>query len=275
MNNFVSQYLRGQTPNPCVECNRHIKFTEMIRLCKELDADYVATGHYVQRTYNAKKKIYYLNKALDQRKDQSYFLYMLNNDMLSKILFPLGNYEKPTIREMANDFNLITANKPDSQEICFVTKDTYKQFIEERTEHIEQYSGLIVDTTGKVLGSHKGIYGFTIGQRKGLGISSPHPLYVLEINSENKTVVVGPKEDLNETVVPLDQFCLVNDNVPILGKTLDIKTRYQMTPVTGKIVEIKGDKAKLELDSPPEFLAPGQSAVLYSKERVLGGGIIT
>ncbi|NBV42185.1 tRNA 2-thiouridine(34) synthase MnmA, partial [bacterium] len=167
---FVDHYISGLTPNPCVECNRHIKFDELRRMGDDLGTDYVATGHYVRRTFSPKKGLYFLKKAKDLSKDQSYFLYMLNSESLSKTFFPLGGYLKTEIRAIADQLGLINAKKPDSQEICFVTKGTYKEFVEQQLDGKPVEGGTISDLDGKVLGFHSGIHHFTIGQRKGLGI---------------------------------------------------------------------------------------------------------
>lgn len=271
---FIDEYLSGQTPNPCVECNRYIKFDELKQKADEIGADYVATGHYVKRTVNHKLNKYYLKKATDPRKDQSYFLYMLTSKQLKSTLFPLGNFHKSEIRHMANTLGLINANKADSQEICFVTKGNYKEFIEEQMDAKLGKVGFFVDSSGKIISPHKGIYNYTIGQRKGLNIQSQEPLYVLKINTQDNSIMVGKKDELETSIIQLHTVTLVNDDVPILGKTFDIKTRYQMTPFTAKVIEKKGSKLTLESNSPQQFVTPGQSGVLYKNEFVIGGGII-
>ncbi|MGE4170147.1 MAG: tRNA 2-thiouridine(34) synthase MnmA [Candidatus Margulisiibacteriota bacterium] len=274
ISDFVSQYVSGYTPNPCVECNKYIKFDEMRQKALELDADFIATGHYIQRRYNPFSKSFDLKKAKDPAKDQSYFLYMLTDEQLRYTLFPLGGFLKSEIRKMAEDFKLVTAKKAESQEICFVTKDTYKNFIESRLNGEVIEPGPIVDTSGKLLGMHKGIYHYTIGQRKGLGIAAPEPLFVLKINPADNSIVVGKRGDMASKTVFLRRFSQVNASEAIIGKTFDVKTRYQMTPCQGRIVGIEGDTATLELDHAQEFISPGQSGVLYAKDRVVGGGII-
>ncbi len=271
---FVNEYLIGQTPNPCVECNRHIKFDALFQKSKELDADYVATGHYCKITKNNKTGKLYLNKAFDLTKDQSYFLYMLQSDQLKKTLFPLGNYTKTRIREMAESFGLLNAKKSDSQDICFVTRGGYSDFID---KHINKpvRPGNIIDKDGKVLGEHKGIHHYTIGQKKGLSLPFPAPLYVIKINARDNTLIVGQKEDLQDTIIKLSTVTLVNPNDSILGHTFDIKTRSQMIAFKATIIEQTPTTLTLHTSTPQHCLSPGQSGVLYLKNRVIGGGIIT
>ena len=273
MDPFVNSYMQGQTPNPCVECNRHIKFDELYQKAKELGADYVATGHYCKRTYSAQKKQYLLRKAKDSIKDQTYFLYMIG-PKLSHILFPLGGYEKPAIRKMAEDFGLINAKKPDSQEICFVSGRSYREFIDDYLQGKTLPEGDIVDTAGNVLGRHKGIHTVTIGQRKGLGIAYPEPLYVYKINAKDNTVIVGKKGELNSSTLTFKNCTLINPNEDIVGKTFHMKSRYNMTPFEAKVIERIGDTVTVFMPVAQTFITPGQSGVLYDKDRVVGGGII-
>lgn len=271
---FVNSYLDGETPNPCVECNRYIKFEELAQKAKELNADYVATGHYCQKRKSPKTGKYILKKGKDLKKDQSYFLYMINEKELEHTLFPLGGYIKSEIRELAQKFGLLTANKPESQEICFVTQKNYKQFIENNLKEEKPKNGFIVDIKGTILGNHSGIHQFTIGQRKGLGINSNKPLFVVDINPSNNTVIVGEKDDLSIQELSLRQFSLVNPHEDIVGKSFTIKTRYQMTPIKGKVTSLKNNEAMIKLECPKSQISPGQSTVIYDKDRVIGGGII-
>jgi len=271
---FVDQYVNGFTPNPCVECNRHIKFDELRRVAEEMGADYVATGHYVRRAFNPHTKQFTLRKAKDPGKDQSYFLYMLSAEQLAKTLFPLGGYFKSEIREIASRLGLINADKPDSQEICFVTKGSYKQFVEAQLGKKPVEGGDIVGMDGVVLSTHSGIHNFTIGQRKGIGIAAPDPLYVVRINPFTRQVTVGPKGALRSESVTLNTTTLVNPNEIIVGKPLTMKMRYQMTPFEVTVTDWKDDQAEIALHVPQEFTSPGQSAVLYSGDRVVGGGVI-
>ncbi len=270
---FVAKYAAGKTPNPCVECNRHIKFEHLSKTAKELNAGHIATGHYSKITYNPTTQKYQLEKAADAHKDQSYFLYMLTADQLQSTLFPLGDFPKTKVRKMAESFNLITAHKSDSQDICFVA-NTYKEFVETHMQKEDTKPGLIVDTSGKVLGSHAGIHQFTIGQRKGLKLALPEPYYVVNINTETHEVTIGPKGSLRYHRLTVYPFSMVNSEETTEGQTYEIKLRYQMTPTLGKILERAHNRCQIELLTPQEFVAPGQSCVLYQGNRVAGGGII-
>ncbi len=274
IDHFVNSYLEGYTPNPCVECNRHIKFDELYQKAKELEADFVATGHYVKRTYSAQKKQFLLKKAKDTTKDQSYFLYMIDSHKLDYILFPLGGFLKPEIRRMAEDFGLINAQKPDSQEICFVTGRSYRDFIDEQLQGKQVKSGEIIDTSGKILGFHQGIHTVTIGQRKGLGISSPEPLYVYKIDAIHNRVMVGKKGELNSSDLKIRQTVLVNPSENLVGRKFHMKSRYNMTPFQAIVTAQEGEFVSIHMPVAQEFITPGQSGVLYDKDRVVGGGII-
>ncbi len=274
MDYFVDQYLSGYTPNPCVECNRYIKFDELMSKAKDLDADYVATGHYVRRSYSPKRNAYFLKKGIDPAKDQSYFLYMLQSHQLANILFPLGGFVKEDIRAIARDLVLINADKPDSQEICFVGTKSYKDYIRDNVDASHLQPGDIMDTSGKVLGRHEGIFQYTIGQRKGLNLGIHDAYYVLKIDAKTNTVIVGPKESLKSTLIRLKQFSLVNQDEPVMGKRFQIKLRYQMTLIEAKVVYLEGDEAELQLEMPHSFVALGQSCVVYLGDRVIGGGVI-
>tara|TARA_B100000427_G_scaffold329821_1_gene348173 strand:+ start:5335 stop:6411 length:1077 start_codon:yes stop_codon:yes gene_type:complete len=271
---FVNEYLLGHTPNPCVECNRYIKFDALEQKCKELNADYIATGHYCKITANAKKSRFFLKKAKDQQKDQSYFLYMLSQQQLKRTLFPLGNYLKSEIRDIAHSFNLINANKKESQDICFVTNGNYKSFIENEIDKKTIDKGNIVDTTGAILGEHTGIYNYTIGQRKGLNISHSSPLYVIKLNAKNNEVIVGTQDELATTTFCIDTYSLVNPEQIKTNKLYSVKIRYKMIPFNCKITTITKDKITLKSTTPLKFITPGQSCVIYDKDTVIGGGII-
>ncbi len=271
---FLAQYQAGFTPNPCVECNRYIKFDELFKMAAELDADYIATGHYVKVTYSPKSGTYRLKKADDTHKDQSYFLYMLTSDQLRRIKFPLARLEKPAVRELARGLRFVNADKSDSQEICFVTSKNYADFIEERLTDDQKKAGDIVHLNGTVMGRHTGIHRYTIGQRKGLGIAHPEPLYVIRIDAKTNTVIVGEQGALRVKTLSLARFVLSNPNERIVGKSFSIKTRYQMTPISCRVTAHDHDTAVVELLTTQEFISPGQSGVLYDRDRVVGGGII-
>ncbi|MSR88868.1 MAG: tRNA 2-thiouridine(34) synthase MnmA [Candidatus Margulisbacteria bacterium] len=274
IDHFVSQYLQGHTPNPCVECNRHIKFEELYAKAKDLDADYIATGHYCKKYYHPATGTYQLRRAKDPIKDQSYFLYMMQSEQLKSVLFPLGGYDKSEIREMARELKLVNADKEDSQEICFVTQKSYKTFIQEQADPEYLKPGDIVGLNGEKLGTHAGIYQYTIGQRRGINISGPDPLYVLKINAADNTVVVGPLEGLRHASLALKHVTLVNPSENVVGKEFGVKMRSQMAMVTGKVISCADGEARVELLSAQSFMPTGQSCVLYQGDRVVGGGVI-
>lgn len=272
---FVSQYVQGVTPNPCVECNRYIKFDELIKVADELGAPYIATGHYCKKTRSSKTNSYRLLMANDDAKDQSYFLYMLDQPRLKRILFPLGQYTKSEVRAIAESFDLINANRKESQDICFVSKKDYKLFVEEHSSVADRTPGFIVDQSGKILGNHSGIYRYTIGQRRGLNLGSEFPMYVIKIDSKSNTIVVGTQEDLKTDVIVLTQFSFVDPNEAFSDQRYEVKTRYQMTPVTCRISLNNENRMVVDLLGVSDFISPGQSAVLYQKNRIVGGGIIS
>lgn len=269
---FIGDYLLGNTPNPCVECNRHIKFDALNQKATELNASYVATGHYC--TITQERGVYQLQKAKDLKKDQSYFLYMLNQDQLKQTLFPLGSYEKPAIRKIALDHGLINATKKESQDICFITSGNYADFIKENTSDTSQKPGNIVTKDGTVLGTHTGIYHYTIGQRKGLNISAEKPLYVTKINASKNEIVVGFQDDCATSTFTIKN-CTFNHPGPIAPHSVfSIKLRYQMVPFSGTIRQVAADLWEVAAASPQKFVCSGQSCVLYDIDTVIGGGVI-
>tara|TARA_A100001015_G_C14953106_1_gene697588 strand:+ start:15 stop:1085 length:1071 start_codon:yes stop_codon:yes gene_type:complete len=271
---FINEYSLGLTPNPCVECNRHIKFNVLQEKAIELKADYVATGHYCKITKNNSKSKFFLKKAKDPKKDQSYFLYMLTNKQLSQTLFPLGNYLKSDIKNMALKMNLITAKKKESQDICFITHGSYKDFIEKQFENKGVGPGPIKDLSGNYLGTHSGISHYTIGQRKGLKIAHKKPLYVIKINSQENTIIVGEEDHLASSIITISKVSLVNTDKLPKTKFYQVKTRYQMTPFMGKIIKQTASTITVKSVSPQKFVTPGQSCVIYDLDTVIGGGII-
>ncbi len=270
---FVNTYKLGQTPNPCVECNRFIKFDELLKRADVLNAHYVATGHYCKITKAKGSDTRFIKAANDQGKDQSYFLYMLNQATLKRLLFPLGRYTKDQIREKANALGLLNANRPDSQEICFVSQKSYRNFVEGRLDKSDLRPGNIQHINGDILGQHSGIHNFTIGQRKGLNISYNTPLYVLKIDDQTNTVFVGDKDSLKLQTIHLHTFTTVSET-PLKNTTVELKLRYLMTPIKAKVLTSGNGQAEIKLASSFSFITPGQSCVLYQGDRILGGGII-
>ena len=270
---FAESYRRGETPIPCIRCNERIKFRDLLATAKDLGADALATGHYVRRVPGPDGPE--LHRARDPVRDQSYFLYRTTRDELAFLCFPLGGLAKDETRAIARDFALPVAAKPDSQDICFVPQGSYAALVTRLRPEAGQ-PGDIVDTSGRVLGRHAGIAHFTIGQRKGLGIASAEPLYVLRIDVDARRVVVGPKSGLAEKRIPLAELNWLgpspaaNEGVLVMAKL-----RSAQPPVPATLyIELRNREAELVLDEPAGAIAPGQAAVLYEGERVLGGGWI-
>ncbi len=267
---FCAEYFRGRTPNPCIVCNRQVKFGELLNAARDLGCEKLATGHYVLKKFNGER--HFLSMSPDPSKDQSYFLYMLSQEQLADIIFPIGEYTKTRIREIAAEKNLVLKDKPDSQEICFIPGDDYISFIESYAGKLPAH-GDIVDSAGKTLGRHSGIHRYTIGQRRGMGISAPHPLYVTGIDATNNRVIAGPKDELLvtnlETENVFDMKEIISEERPA-----SVKCRSTQRPVPCRVKRI-GDRFSVTFDSPEAGISPGQSAVFYDEEGdILCGGII-
>ena len=271
--NFTTAYLKGETPNPCIDCNRYVKFEEMLKRAVALDCDYLATGHYARIEKDENNGRYLLKKALDDTKDQSYVLYNLTQDQLSKILFPMGEMKKSEARVLADSSNLVNANKPDSQDICFVPDGDYARFIEEYTG-VKQKEGNFIDTKGNVLGTHKGISHYTIGQRKGLGIAMGKPVYVAGINPEDNTVVLGDENELMSTTLIATDVNLIS--IEKLDNPLKCKarTRYKQVEQPCTISQNPDGTVLVVFDNPQRAFTPGQAVVFYDDDIVIGGGTI-
>jgi tRNA-specific 2-thiouridylase len=276
ISNFVEEYKRGRTPNPCVLCNIELKWNVLWRKAKGLGAKYMATGHYARIKYDEKTKRCLLLKGKDPKKDQSYALWGLTQENLSTTLFPLGELSKKQAREKAKKHNLKTAFNPESQEICFIADNNYHRFINQwvGNENLEIKPGPILDLKGKKLGIHKGIVFYTIGQRRGLRISLGKPLYVAKIDSGKNAIYVGEDKDLFSS-----KFVVSNVNwisIPQLEKETDceIKIRYLHPPAKGKILPLTNKKVMVKFEQPERAITPGQSAVFYQDDILLGGGMI-
>ena len=274
VNYFADSYLGGVTPNPCIACNKYIKFEAMLNKAIALDMDYIATGHYARVKYDEKSGRYILKKAKDLSKDQSYVLYMLTQDQLKRLLFPLGDYSKAEVRVIAESKNLVNAKKPDSQDICFVSNGKYTDFIKEY-KGIDFEEGLYLDKEGNIIGKNKGMINYTIGQRKGLGMSFSEPKYVISKDSKNNTVTLGSKEDGMVKSLIAEDMNYILYNKPRTEKAVMARTRYSQEEVPAKLIALEGDRAQIVFDSPLAFVAPGQSVVLYDGDLVVGGGIIS
>jgi len=262
---FISEYLKGRTPNPCVECNRNLKFGSLLKKAKALGFDFLATGHYAKIENFAGN--FFLKKAKDKNKDQSYFLYPIKKEYLKFIKFPLGEFTKEEVRALAKKIDLEVAERPASQDICFFSEKNYRNFL---VKEVSQKEGDTVDLKGNILGKHKGIGFYTIGQREGLGIALGKPLYIVDIDSERNRIVVGEKKDLLTKVLSVENLNILVDNLP---KRTFAKIRYRHKEAECRIF-LEEDKARVFFYEPQEAVTPGQSIVFYDKDRVLGGGVI-
>lgn len=277
---FVEEYARGRTPNPCIACNRLVKFDVLLEKARELEADYLATGHYARAWYDSGRGRYVLARAADRRKDQTYALYGLTQAQLARVLFPLGEHTKEEVRRMAVRFGLPVAAKPESQEICFVPDDGHGAFVAARAaERVRP--GPIVDTRGRVLGTHRGLPYYTIGQRRGLGVSAPRPLYVLGIDPVRNAVVVGGEEEAFRQVMEVGDPNLILmewEDLAALreGILVEAQVRYRAEPRPARVRALPGPprRALVEFLTPQRAIAPGQAAVFYDGDLVVGGGTI-
>jgi tRNA-specific 2-thiouridylase len=270
---FCQEYIKGRTPNPCVRCNKFIKFDCLLKKAVSLGATYLATGHYAKVTKSSRDQItrYLLKKAKDKHKDQSYFLYRLNQRQLKDILFPLGDYTKEEVRKMAKSLGLGVAEKRASQEICFLPNQNYRGFLRNNISGAIK-PGLIVDKDGDILGAHKGIAFYTIGQREGLGIAKGYPLYITKIDPGKNQITVGAKEDALKKEFLVKELNFIFK--PIKKKVvLKVKIRYNHKEATAQLLPIK-DKIKVKFKKGQFAITPGQSAVFLDKDKVVGGGII-
>lgn len=273
MEHFIDSYLKGETPNPCIECNKHIKFDKMLRRAEELGYDYIATGHYAVRQFDEKTGKYLLIRPADRSKDQTYVLYGLTQYQLSKTLFPLGEYDKTTVRKIAEEAGLVNSRKPDSQDICFVPDGDYAKFITENTGKIIP-EGDFLNTSGEKIGTHKGVINYTIGQRKGLGIALGKPAYVTDKDAINNTVTIGDETDLYKdeiTVCNVNWISLDSLTEPI---EVTVKTRYSQNEQKATVCPTENGEVLVKFHKPQRAPAKGQAAVFYQDNIVLGGGTI-
>lgn len=270
---FIAAYENGMTPNPCIDCNRYLKFDKLHHRACELGYDYVVTGHYARIEYDSVKKRYLLKKAVDETKDQSYVLYSMTQEQLAHTLFPLGKMHKTEVRKIAEEHGFINAAKHDSQDICFVQNGTYADFIENHTGKIYP-SGHFVDKNGNILGNHKGIIRYTLGQRKGLGIPYSEPLYVTEINKLDNTVILGTDSDLYSKTLTADNINLISVSKIENPLRVKAKVRYRQAEQPATVVQTDDDLIRVEFDEPQRAITKGQAVVFYDGDTVLGGGTI-
>jgi tRNA-specific 2-thiouridylase len=279
---FVDEYLAGRTPIPCSLCNDHLKFDQLLNTARSIGADRIATGHYAVNEFDELRARWILKRPADKAKDQTYFLFGLTQEQLSRTMFPLGRLTKPAVREMARAHGLALAEKPDSQEICFIPGGDYKAFIaaylEEQGEAVPETAGELVATTGEVLGRHEGISNFTVGQRKGLGVSSPSPLYVIQIDPKSHRVTVGADEQLAMSTLRASRMNWIS--IPQLAGRMRVqaKIRHRHEPAWATIEPAGPGADSSEVvatfDEPQRAVTPGQAAVFYDGDEVVGGGWI-
>jgi tRNA-specific 2-thiouridylase len=276
---FVQSYLSGETPIPCVACNSRLKFASLDRMAQSLGCDKVATGHYARVEYDEETDRHRLFRGRNYAKDQSYFLWELKQDQLSRAYFPLGEMHKDEVREVARGANLYTANKPESQEICFVPDGKYSEFIDRYLDHEGRIAempegGDIVTTAGEIVGSHSGIHRYTIGQRRGLGIAREKPLYVVQIERAKNRIVVGEADELESV-----EFTAKGVNWIAFNESLDpvqanVKVRYRHEPAPATIYALPDARARIVFDEPQRAITPGQATIFYDGDEVVGGGWI-
>ena len=274
IDNFTSEYLSGRTPNPCVQCNQHLKFGSLYHRVMSLGAAALATGHYGKIEYNEKTQNFQLKKARDSRKDQSYFLYSMRRETLPRVLFPLGDMTKPEVREHARRFGLNTAEKTESQDICFVPDGGYQKFLENRLGKEIFQPGPYKGETGKIIGQHKGIAYYTIGQRERLGIALGKPVYVYKIEKETNTVYVGPESMLYSSGLWASNFNPVSIDIPSQEMEVNVRIRYNAPEVNGTLVYLDNGRVRVDFTEPQKSVTPGQSVVFYDGDVVLAGATI-
>jgi tRNA-uridine 2-sulfurtransferase len=268
---FIDEHLNGRTPNPCIECNRQIRFTYLLNRALAFDANYLATGHYarVRRAADG----YQLLKGLDDGKDQSYVLHMLGQEHLAHVLFPIGEYEKDKVRQMAADFGLPVAQKRDSQDLCFLGDGDYRRFLNEYAPGINR-SGPILNSAGEQLGEHDGLTHYTIGQRKGLGVAAPEPLFVLRKDAARNALIVGTRDEAGRTELLAREVSWIAGAAPEEGTAVQIKIRYKARPIPATVAPLADGRVRANLDEPVLGLTAGQGAVFYQGDVCLGGGLI-
>ena len=273
MDRFVAEYCAGRTPNPCIDCNRCLKFGALLERALLLGYDYLATGHYARVKLDEASGKYRLLRGRDRSKDQSYVLYQLRQHQLAHLLLPVGEYDKPSIRRSARQAGLINADKSDSQDICFVPEGDYTRFLQEYGG-VNMIPGDFVDRAGHVLGRHKGLPCYTTGQRKGLGVSAGKHVYVLRKNAQDNTILLGDNEDLFTSVLTADRVNWISGETPASPLRVTAKTRYSQTEAAATVHPLPDGRIRVEFDVPQRAITAGQAVVLYDGEQVLGGGTI-
>jgi tRNA-uridine 2-sulfurtransferase len=275
---FVEEYLSGRTPIPCSLCNNHLKFDQLLIVARQIGADSVATGHYARVEFDYVSSRWLLKRPTDLAKDQTYFLFGLTQEQLSRTLFPLGGMTKPQVRDLARQYGLALAEKPDSQEICFVPGGDYKNFLDaylaERGDALPDTSGELVTANGEVIGEHAGIHNFTVGQRKGLGVATGSPLYVIQIKGDSRQVVVGNQQELYSTTLRARRINLIAVEGLREPMRVSVKIRHRHEPAPALIEKSGTDEVLVTFDQPQRAVTPGQAVVFYEDDVVVGGGWI-
>ena len=274
IDDFVGEYAAGRTPNPCVRCNSNTKIPELLRRARQLGADAIATGHYARIVRQDGQVA--IARSYDAKKDQTYFLWALPRAVLPFLEFPVGELTKPEVRERARELRLATADKPESQEICFVPTGDYADFLARRLgpDHASLQTGELVRADGTVVGTHGGFARYTVGQRKGLGGGKSQPLYVLQVRADTRQVVVGTRDELDADVVVADTLNWLGERVPAEGERVGVQIRHGARPAEATVESLEGGTLRLKLDSPQRAVTPGQSAAVYEGARLIGGGLI-
>jgi tRNA-specific 2-thiouridylase len=271
---FVADYTRGRTPIPCTRCNSDLKFSTLLERAAALQADVLATGHYARVAFDPARDRYRLRRGVDRRRDQSYFLFSLTQAQLARARFPVGDLEKAEVRDYARRRGLPVAEKAESRDICFVPDGDYAGFIERRDAAARDASGTFVDVEGQELGRHGGVHRFTVGQRKGLGLAAPAPLYVLALDADSQRVTVGPRAALERTALEAVDVSWIAGTPPPAAVRAVAQIRYQHTPAAGVLTPLDGGRARFDFEAPQPAVAPGQAAVFYDGDEVIGGGWI-
>jgi len=276
---FVEEYLAGRTPIPCSLCNNHLKFDQLLIVARQIGAEKIATGHYARVEFDERSGRWLLKRPVDRSKDQTYFLFGLTQEQLSRTPCPLGGMTKPEVRELARKYNLVIAEKPDSQEICFVPGGDYKRFLdaylaEQGESGRVDLSGEMVTSAGEVIGEHEGVHNFTVGQRKGLGVATGSPLYVIQIKNDTRQVMVGRDEELYSRRLVARRVNLISTDEIKEPMRVKVKIRHKHQPAAAIIESSKPDEVTVTFDEPQRAITPGQAAVFYDEDVVVGGGWI-
>jgi len=274
INYFTDEYMKGRTPNPCIACNRYIKFEALLSKAKALGADYVATGHYARIRYDGKRGRYLLLKAKDKSKDQTYALYSFKQKQMARTLLPLGDFKKTKVREKAARLGLVVADKPESQEICFVTDNNYRGFLQKRVPSGEIKPGPFLTTSGKRVGTHKGLPYYTVGQRRGLGLALGYPVYVVALDPGRNAVIVGTEDEVYAPGLTAKDNNFISIEKLTEPMQVEAKIRYSSPPVPAVIENLPDGRVRVRFEKPQRAITPGQSVVYYRGPEVVGGGII-